>query len=59
MGDRREQLQRFAIVATAAAQHLAIDGELGQRPNFLLGQPTSDKAGEPRRIDLVEDPLKG
>jgi hypothetical protein len=46
MRDGREQLQRFAIMAAAAAQHLAINGQLLQRADFLFGQPGPDGGGK-------------
>jgi hypothetical protein len=45
MGHRRKQLQGLANVPAAAAQHLAIDGQLGQGSDLLLGQPLADEAG--------------
>ena len=54
MGYSREQLQRFAIMATAASQYLAINGQLSQGSDFLLGEPLTDNTSNGHVIDFIQ-----
>jgi hypothetical protein len=57
--DRREQLQGLAVLPAAAAQHLAIHGQLEHRADFLFGQPRADERGKGARVHSLEHALKG
>lgn len=49
-----EQLQRLAVAAAAAAQHLAIHRQAGQHGGVLFAKPAPDDGGEGGRIEVIE-----
>ena len=59
VADRREQLQRFAIGAGAAAQAFAIDGQGLENGNLLGHHPLADAQVKLGGIQAVEHPEEG
>ena len=59
VADRREQLQRFAIGAGAAAQTFAINGQALENGNLLGHHPLADAQVKLGGIHPVEHPEEG